>query len=285
MLKSERTMWGTNAPTTNGRDLEQGGLSCSLLKGGSAAQRRYCAYSSGPLRWCLAIGREARSGVPDCWTDESFVCGVSSYYPDKGENSGGVHVCAALCPDECRGGDRLGYDVQATEDYCTGAPYLTDADRSLIPYCNGTFVPGMEREWRRAYEREDPASGAVVGAVVVGLLAMLAMTACFVAWIRERDGIGKDCSDDAQPPIASAVVDAIVIEDLDLVTSGNSPTKKYDQGELALAAKQDRTEVNKPSLTKQEAHPKIIVDAIEAAVETQLHVAALEDAPMALIHF
>jgi len=248
-----------------------------MLKGGSAAQRRYCEYSSGPLRWCLEIGRDARYGVPDCWTDESFVCGTSYYYPENRERSS-YGVCAALCPDECRGGDRLGYNVQATEDFCEGAPYLTDADRSLIPYCNGTFVPGMEREWRRAYEREDPASLAVVGAIVGGLLAMLAMTAYIVARIRERDEIGKDCSGGVQPPPISS---GFVNKDLDLATSGNYPTRRSDQGKLAPGKMEDGTKVDKQPSTKQ----KVNVDAEEAAVETQLHVTALNDAPMALIHF
>jgi hypothetical protein len=247
-------MWGTKAPTANnGRDL-QGGLDCSRRKGG----KHYCKYSSGPLRWCLEIGGEARSGVPDCWTDESFVCGVSFYYPENRERSS-YGVCAALCPDGCRGGDRLGYDVRATEAFCDGAPYLTDADRALIPYCNGTFVPGMEREWRRAYEREDPASWAFVGAVVVGLLAMLAMTAYFAVWIRARDEIGKDCAGGAQPPpIASGFVNAIVVQDLEL------PPAKLEDG----------TKIDKQPSTEETVHPKVNVDAEEAAVETQLHVTA-----------
>ena len=241
-----------------------GGLSCN-------GRKKYCDYSSGPLRWCSALSFDARMNLPDCvTTDWSTHCLVSTYYPE-GERR---HVCAALCVDVCHGGDRLGYNVEATRDYCEGAPYLTDRDRSLIPYCNGTFVPGMERKWRRRYEKDDPANLVVVGALICGLLAMGALTAYVVMKIRKQDEEenGKACPDIASSSVGFANT-TVLAEDLDLVvTSDDSSMERSDPDSKISLGKQPSSGemVPPPSMTNVEA------DETTGAIETQLLSTMLE---------
>ena len=252
-----------------------GGLSCSYLKGGTG--KKYCDYSSGPLRWCSTLSFDARMNVPDCiTTDWSSLCIVSAYYPEN--NMDPNSVCAALCVDMCHGGDRLGYNVEATKDYCEGAPYLSDHDRSLIPYCNGTFVPGMERKWRRRYEKDDPANLVVVGAVIAGLLVMGALTAYLVMKIRKQDDEenGKACPDSTpSSPVVSSVGftnTTASAEDLDLVvTSDDSSMERSDSdSKIALGKQPSSGEmVPPPSMTNVEADET-------GAIETQLLSTMLE---------
>ena len=214
--------------------------------------------------------------VPDCvTTDWSSLCFVSTYYPENIMEK--KKVCAALCVDVCHGGDRLGYNVEATKDYCEGAPYLTDHDRSLIPYCNGTFVPGMERKWRRRYEKDDPANLVLVGALICGLLAMGALTAYVVMKIRKQDEEenGKACPDIASSPVVSSVGftnTTVSAEDLDLVvTSDDSSMERSDPDNNSSLGKQPSSGemVPPPSMTNVEADET-------GAIETQLLSTMLE---------
>lgn len=246
-----------------------GGLSCSYRKGGNG-KKKYCVYDSGPLRWCSTLSLDARINVPDCVTEDgSSHCQVSYYYPENKMKS----VCAALCVDVCHGGDRLGYNVEATKGYCEGAPYLTDHDRSLIPYCNGTFVPGMERKWMRQYEKDDPANFVVVGAVICGLLVMGALTAYLVMKIRKQDNeeYGK------ASPVVSGVgftntIVHVPAEDLDLVVaSDDSSMERSDPDSKIPLGKQSSSGemIPPPSMTNVEADET-------GAIETHLLSSMLE---------